>query len=56
MFATHYKNYFLRILLALDEECDAEFSAIVKISEAEDLNPIATLCLPLSMRSACRVE
>ena len=43
MFASPYNNYFLRIFLASDDECDAPFSVIEKISRTEDRKPIATV-------------
>src|SRR5215467_8397547 len=41
MFAADYKDYFLRT--CSDEECDAPFSPVVKISATKDHKPIATV-------------
>ena len=51
MFATPYKNYFLRIMLASDEECDVPFSLVVKILEAKDRKPIAKVYVSEPVRT-----
>jgi hypothetical protein len=51
MFAADYKDYFLRIMLASDEECDAPFSPVVKISATKDRKPIATVYISEPIRT-----
>lgn len=51
MVATHYKNYFLQILLAWDNQCDAPFSLIIKIMANPDRKPMTTLCIAEPIRS-----
>jgi hypothetical protein len=43
MFATGYKNYFLRILFASEKEFGPAFSLVVEISQAPGRKPVATI-------------